>query len=559
MTLLVQTWMSTCLAQYNSDTQILRPEKLRILTDRDIYIAGETVFFTISNLSDSTLWELDWSKIVYVEIITPDGVALQQGKFHFGKEGSAGKVDIPNGLQSGNYYIRAYTKWMRNFSPTTYGYKNITIVNPFSNELIVNQSTQESEFTINNQPNSSKYSSDIYLSKKVYNQRERVFVQLKENHNFSNGVYSVSVVKKGLIKNNQLINRRNSIDPLTNIEFFPETRGISLSGKVVNEIDTSAIKYSFVFLTLFNNNTINMGAICDESGNYVFHLPDGHTDIELFINASIKEYNQNPVILVDNDYCKKNVILPFIPFKPDNEERKLITEQSINVQLKEQFFITLSCSTQYNSKTETDTENRYFYGDADYQIILDKFIKLPGLKDYFDELIPSVIVRQKNKQQFFKVLGNSQDLNIYEPLVLVDMVAISNANKILEIDPQKIESIEVVQQPYIKGNITYGGIIHLISKDKDFAGVDLPSSGQFFKFNMLDSTIIHNNVLPPYDKHIPDVRNCLYWNAMMEIFSGQPIGFNFYTGDIKGEFMVFLRGFEKDGSPIRYYTSFFVE
>lgn len=556
--LLIQCCIFTCFSQLKVNNQILHPEKVRILTDRDIYITGETVFLSISNLSDSLLKNIEWSKIIYVELITPKGIALKQAKFHFGKDGSAGKIEIPKELQSGNYYIKAYTKWMRNFSTDTYGFKNITIVNPFSNELIAHQSNQESKFTMSNELNRCKYSPDIHLDKKVYNQREQVQVQLKENHGFSDGNYSVSVVKKGLIKNDYLRNNEH-LNYHANIEFIPETRGVSLSGKVVSETDQSVIKYSSIHLTLFNKETVNLGAICDEFGNFVFHLPDEYHNIELFINASIKEYNQNPMVLVDNDYCTKNVELPFIPFEPNMEERKLILQQSINFQLGEQFSIPFSNKQSFYPKEGGDSIRRYFYGDADFRLELNKFIQLPSLKDYFDELIPMVVVRQNNKQKYFKLLGTSQDLNVYEPLVLVDMVAISNVNKVLEIDPKKIKSIEVVQQPYIKGNLTYGGIVHLISRDKDFAGVDLPSSGQFFKLDMLDSSNFYNNILPPADKYIPDVRNCLFWNAKVNISSNQPISFSFYTGDMIGEFVIFFRRFEDESSPISYFTSFIVK
>lgn len=556
--LILLTGNSLSCAQNKFIDQPVLHEKVEIITDRDIYITGETVYFKILNLSDSILKEIGWSEVVYLELITPEGLPLSQGKFKFGSGGSQGKLEIPEGLLSGNYYLKAYTKWIRNFTPIVYSYKLLSIVNPFNDEVISNTSENNTDWKIITQPVDNKESEVVITNKEIFGKREKVHVRVSPQNDLPEGYYTVSVVKKDLIKNLSVLNKKAGIVP-DKIRFIPETQGISLSGFVAEGKDTNAIRYNLVHLTLFDGKTVNQGIISDENGKFYFNLPDANSNIELFINASSANSDNDPLIFVDNDYCKQSVALPFIPFNPDGQEKKAIKELSINVQLKKQFLTSDSEEYTVQSKRDRDSNDIYFYGKPDFKLEFDKFIQLPGLKDYFDELIPFVSVRQKNKRKYLKVLGLSNDLGIYEPLMLVDMVAISDASGILEIDPKKVESIEVIRQPYIKGNVTYGGIIHIISKEKDFAGVDLPSSGQFFKFDMLDSAYHSFNINPPQNKHFPDVRNCLYWNASMKLTPDKNTEFDFYTGDTRGTYLILIRRYRNDGSPLSFQKSFVVE
>ena len=71
---------------------------------------------------------------------------------------------------------------------------------------------------------------------------------------------------------------------------------------------------------------------------------------------------------------------------------------------------------------------------------------------------------------------------IYDPLVMIDWVAVSDNESILGTPTQSISRIELVNAPYIKGDMIYGGIISIISKKGDFAGIDLPRNGIFINY-----------------------------------------------------------------------------
>jgi len=109
-------------------------EKIRLFTDRDIYCVNENIYFTAEYSCINELDSLEWSKVLYVELIKWNGVKLVQMKLKLTRPGTLGSLEIPGNINSGNYYLSAYTKWMRNFSARDYAYLLVKIVNPFRSE-----------------------------------------------------------------------------------------------------------------------------------------------------------------------------------------------------------------------------------------------------------------------------------------------------------------------------------------------------------------------------------------------------------------------------------------
>ena len=60
-------------------------ERVAISTDREIYCTGETIFFKAFDISDEILRSPGWSKVLYVEVITPEGKPVFQGKYKYNR------------------------------------------------------------------------------------------------------------------------------------------------------------------------------------------------------------------------------------------------------------------------------------------------------------------------------------------------------------------------------------------------------------------------------------------------------------------------------------------
>jgi hypothetical protein len=109
-------------------TQALQ-EKLYVHVDRSFYQTGETMWFTIYAVDGTTHRPLDISAVAYLEITDLINHSLLQTKIELKAGEGHGSLLLPSSLSSGNYRVRAYTRWMKNFDPDFYFQQPISILN----------------------------------------------------------------------------------------------------------------------------------------------------------------------------------------------------------------------------------------------------------------------------------------------------------------------------------------------------------------------------------------------------------------------------------------------
>lgn len=110
-------------------TGLFPREEIYVHTDRQEYIAGENIWFRLYAFDRQTLKLLSGKGIVYFEVLNPLNRPVVQKRLGiFGGVGP-GQITLPDTLSSGNYTIRAYTNWMKNFMPYNCFSKSIIVLN----------------------------------------------------------------------------------------------------------------------------------------------------------------------------------------------------------------------------------------------------------------------------------------------------------------------------------------------------------------------------------------------------------------------------------------------
>jgi hypothetical protein len=104
-------------------------EKLYVHTDKNIYLAGEIIWFKIYDVDGFFHMPLAVSSVAYVEILDKKNKPVLQSKLALSKGDGDGSLFLPVTLNSGNYKFRAYTNWMKNSGPRYFFEKIITIIN----------------------------------------------------------------------------------------------------------------------------------------------------------------------------------------------------------------------------------------------------------------------------------------------------------------------------------------------------------------------------------------------------------------------------------------------
>ena len=104
-------------------------EKLFLHTDREFYTAGEILWFKIYYVDAAFHKPADLSKVAYVEILSEINQPVLQAAISLLPGECNGSFYLPTSLPTGNYTIRSYTNWMKNFDAGYFFEKKITIVN----------------------------------------------------------------------------------------------------------------------------------------------------------------------------------------------------------------------------------------------------------------------------------------------------------------------------------------------------------------------------------------------------------------------------------------------
>lgn len=157
------TLMQSPEESFESYSRLLSLEKLYLHTDREVYCAGDTIWFKGYLKNSSELSEFPESNYIYVELIS----SMVEKNIHTGKgtesedirgrvkvkrwsNGFSGYIPVPENLNTGIAVLRGYTYWMMNKEPEYMFNKNIEIRNPikddFVKEMVENKVYEENKY-----------------------------------------------------------------------------------------------------------------------------------------------------------------------------------------------------------------------------------------------------------------------------------------------------------------------------------------------------------------------------------------------------------------------------
>ena len=137
------------LARFDAYTQLLSPEKLYLQTDREVYCAGDTVWFKAYLENASRAAEFPACNYVYVELIATmveknvnlDKYVEQETvrarvKIKRRDGVLSGWLKIPDNLNTGVATLRGYSYWMLNREPEYMFHKDIELRNPMKDDYV---------------------------------------------------------------------------------------------------------------------------------------------------------------------------------------------------------------------------------------------------------------------------------------------------------------------------------------------------------------------------------------------------------------------------------------
>lgn len=121
------------IAGFDRYLEELPQEKVYLHFDRPYYAAGEKIWFKAYLTAGAFHSPSSLSNTIYVELVDEQGKLMKQHKLFSINGSAAGDFALPDSLKSGNYLVRAYTQWMKNFDQDYFFHQSMKIWNPDNN------------------------------------------------------------------------------------------------------------------------------------------------------------------------------------------------------------------------------------------------------------------------------------------------------------------------------------------------------------------------------------------------------------------------------------------
>jgi hypothetical protein len=518
-----------------------------------MYVSGESVCFSAVVFQEKDLPTAEASLVLYCELIKPDGNRITGRKIVLKNSSGQGCITIPEETITGIYFLKLYTRFMRNAGPGQYKYILLKIINPHKAEVLSGHDVADTIIITGNTPemNPERLSVDISTGKTTFLPGEEIRLTLncKKDTN-SPARLCLSVFPEPAYHEVPVV-IQNQLSKSDSALYLPETRGVSLSGHLVVKKTGEPLPGAKINLSVIGDKDI-MVARTDSGGRFFFPLPDYTGSRDIFLCADDFQ-NLIPEILIDNDFCSKPVDLPSPVFTLSVEEIRSAYKLAVN------FRVTTNFRKEPVKGDSTAEDLKVsFYGAPSEILVMQKYIDLPTLEEYFSELPVMVKLRKVEGKKQFRFYTTQTDMFIYAPLMLVDWVAVNDIDKILAMSPPDIERVELVNSPYVKGSVTYGGIVSFVSRKNDFAGIDLPTSGTFVNYMFLEDDADTLPSTQPRGRK-PDSRNTVYWSPDVRTNSDGNASISFQAPDTPGNYLILLRGMNSSGTVVNAVKTIVVE
>lgn len=355
-----------------------------------------------------------------------------------------------------------------------------------------------------------------------------------------------------LLKTNQFV---NYLQPSRiNNAWLPDYRGVTISGKVTNKLSKEPQADVDLYIATISDYPQLHIYHTNAKGEFISSLKHVEGAQNMFL--CVRDENESKLkIFVNKDYSGDMPDYVFSPLMLDTSSTSFIKSLYISAQLDQHF------NQDVTIAKPSDTLKPIRFTRPKIIIAIDDYIQLPSLKDVINELVPYVRVRQNKSISYLSVVDEMAQKTYEDPLVLLDNIPIFNIDALLNVDPNTIRHISVINRTVVYGDQLLQGIVMFESNTDNFGNIELPVSSTFFEFNAGQAGEIFAerkyDIPENKNERIPDFRNTLYWNSAVNFVNSEST-VSFYTSDEEGVYQVLVRGVTMEGKTFHSSSRFSV-
>ncbi len=528
--------------------------RIFLFTDRQVYITGEAIAFNCTMHKESQKYQVG-DKLLFLELYSSGNEQIAAHKLLAVNGQFNGYIDIPEELKTGYYYLIASVSCPGPGGIVRSVAKPILVFNPYNSEVLNGNTALVDTIGYRSDTIAADGSGlvNIQLNSDSVSTRQSVQITLHvKDSMISRLQQGILTVAPAALMNGPGNVYSGTVERPSNAQSgAPESYGVMLIGKVTSPNGVN--RPVEVNMTILDKQTSEFyPRYSDSAGHFSFIMPRYYGRRDLFISANPNDPELE--LLIDNDFPRAHLKLEPPPLEMSNALENAVLLLAANLKIQRHFYPGMITGLALDTDSSV-TASVPFYGEPDVTIDIDEYIEMQTLADYFTELLVPVRIKKVDGKRNLIVTGEISQLNIYPPLVMVDYVPVYSDENVLDLDPQRIKKVDIVSSLYVRGDIIYGGIINVISRTHDFAGIKLPEKGLFIDYQFLSQSD-ELRLTDAYQEELPDPRSTLYWNANLNLSEMDSRSITFQAGDSRGEYLIRLSLVDAEGELIELEKKF---
>jgi hypothetical protein len=190
---------------------------------------------------------------------------------------------------------------------------------------------------------------------------------------------------------------------------------------------------------------------------------------------------------------------------------------------------------------------------VDISVNVDDYVVFPTMQDLVKEVIPFLEVRKRREKLNTRLLIKQKTYFSrakYGPLFVIDGALTKDESLFLDLKPVEVFRIKIINDANRLtkfGSLGRNGIVLIETKKKSSA--KLKDTSKTISFLGLNKPVKENLSQSITPQKMPDLRTNLLWIPMAETTALGQATMDFHTSDLKGSFIIRVRGKTKNGNP----------
>ena len=525
---------------------LLGQERVYVSTDKDVYVAGEDIWYSVYCMEGDSRKYSGLSDVAYLQFVSNDGVAATSKVALIDGRG-AGRFRIPFSFATGNYSIVSFTRSSGGDSKGEFNGKVISVFNTLSAAKVKDGVVAASG---RGGREAAAESGDVAI--RVGKEKRGLLPVVVGNTGdealqVSVSVYHVDELEElsGSYNEASLLERRGDFEGVGEVDYSGEVVTVKVKGR-----DESSAGGKWLYMSAMGNaDDVYVNRI-GEDGTAVFHTGNvmGRRDLVFEVLEDSRSVAQGAtardtsmaydVEVVEKNYSRVVADIPPLAISPAME--KALQERGRRMQISRRF--------------EADTlfdmlriKYKGFAGDTEPLVYnLDEYTRFPNLEEILREYVDFVRVRRVGGNVELKVLWETQG----RCLALVDGVPVGDHSVILGLGQQLVKQIVVYPQRYMLNHFIYDGVVNFVTYKWDMGGIRLPRNVGIVEFNGVSWPEAFYGGQAVSGAAYPNFLSTIYWNPVVEIPAGEEFEFDCVLPLYKGKFRIVVEGLQGKGKGV---------